>query len=163
MQLQHQIIIRDNGQVELTTSPNEKSSIFIDHKNSLALLGSIITECDDDFKPRMIAIEGVTDSGKSILAELLTETGNDTVLVRAGTKVALPEKIGLPSIEDKTATFIFDEPNFVTDQSLQDYCSMIAQEKGVVVLLAQKLAEYECIITPDTVKLELTQTGLKRI
>lgn len=163
MQLQREIIIRNNGQVELKPTTDDPKSRFIDHSKSLELLGRVITECDEDFKPRMITIEGAADSGKSILAELLTETGNDTVLVRAGTKVALPEKIGLPPIEDKSATFIFDEPNFVTDQSLQDYCSMIAQEKGVVVLLAQKIAEYECIITPDTVKLELTQAGLKRI
>jgi len=163
MELQREMIIRDNGQVELKPTADDPKTHHIDHRQTFALLTSIIAECDEDFKPRIMTIEGETDTGKSILAELLTETGNDTVLVRAGSKVALPEKIGLPPIEDKSATFILDEPNFVTDQSLQDYCDMIGEAKGIVVLLAQNLAEYACIVTPDTIKLRLTREGLERI
>lgn len=163
MELKREMIIRANGQIELRPSESDPQTRHINHARTLELLGSIITECEQDYKPKLIAIEGETESGKSVLAELLAETGNNTVLVSAGGQYTNPNKIPLPPIEKPTATFIFDEPNYVQDESLQSYIDAIAENNGIAVLLAQRISDYPALMTPHTSILMLTREGLNRI
>ena len=162
MELEQRMIIRFNGQVELKPTELEPKKVHIDHRKSLALLGDVITECEDNVKPRIIGIEGEPGSGKSILAFLLAESGANTVLIHAPTNYNNPSKIGLPPMGDPTQTFIFDEPNYVTDASLDNYTAMIADKNGIGVFLCQKLSDLPTSVTDAMVTLKLTREGLTR-
>lgn len=162
MDIEQRMVIRANAQVELKPSEHESKTLYIDHSKTLRLLGELITECDNNAKPKIIGIEGESGTGKTILALLLAETGTNTVLIHAPVNYDTPSKIGLPPMGDPSQTFIFDETNYVTDSSLESYTAMIADNKGVAVFLCKALHALPASVTDAMVTLKLTRNGLSR-
>lgn len=164
MELERKITIRANGLIELAPpADNPRLRETIDHGSTLALIGALISEADRNGAPKIIGIEGETGVGKSILAELLTETGRgDVVLVSRDPNSTVGEKIGLPPMPNHSATYIFDEPAFVTDSSLGSYVDMLVKGGGIAIFMSRDLDELPYDILALMIKLKMTRTSINK-
>ena len=120
-------------------------------------LWKLITGAEKNGAPKIIAIEGEAGVGKSILAELLAETGANTILVRSGDGVA---KVGLPPIQDSAATYIFEETNGVTDVSLSSYVDSLIDGGGVAILFSRSFDSVPENVQATLIKLRMTRERL---
>lgn len=164
MELERKITIRANGLIELAPpADNPKLRETIDHSDTLLLLGHLLSEADQNGAPKIIGIEGESGMGKSILAELLTETAKGkVVLVSLDPDSKVVEKHGLPPMPDNSATYIFDEPNFVTDSSLVNYVQMLIEGGGVAILMSRNLNDLPDDVLAAMTKLKMTRTSINK-
>jgi len=164
MELERKITLRANGLIELAPpADNPKLKEIIDHSSTLKLIGGLISEADQNGAPKIIGIEGDSGVGKSILAELLTEAGSgDVILVSRDPDSKVREKIGLPPMSNNSATYIFDEPVFVTDSSLINYVQMLIEGGGVAILMSRHLNELPDDVLAAMIKLKMTRTSINK-
>jgi ABC-type microcin C transport system duplicated ATPase subunit YejF len=158
---QRKVTILANGVVELfPPADNPGLRERIDHGDTLSFFQKIITNLSQKSMPKIIGVEGKSGVGKSILAELLTETGNNTVLVSMKGK-AVTQKVDLPVIPDKMATFIFDDPSFITDSSLQEYIEMIIEGDGCAIFITRSLDDLPDSVLKSMVRLSMDRNSVK--
>ncbi|MDC9725276.1 MAG: hypothetical protein PSN44_05080 [Gammaproteobacteria bacterium] len=167
MELARNIIIRSQGGVVIPPTDDDIQQHVIKHQPSLDLLSDISKEQTRRGEPKFVLIEGERNTGKSILAELLTEVNKNTRLVSSeNPNNDLIEKITLPPIISQgghgSKTFIFDQPVDIAVESLQEYLAEIRKENGIAILFVRKRFDLPSIITGGMTHLTLTRDGLTR-
>ncbi len=140
-------------------NPTEEIIDFTAHVNVLShILGDMIY----NRKPKLIAIEGETGTGKSGLAAVLEADGINVVVINTSQMVdsTNPEPIDISDqITDTICTYVIDDVNNINVNSITAI-NRLVEAGGTVVILCQPSDELRTSVN-DAVWLKIDKNGLK--
>ncbi len=140
-------------------NPKEEIIDFADH---IKLLSHVLGDMIYNRKPKLIAIEGETGTGKSGLTTVLEADGINVVVINTSQMVdrTNPQPVDISDqITDTICTYVIDDVNNVSVNSITAI-NRLVKAGGTVVILCQQSDELRASIN-DAVWLKLDRNGLK--
>lgn len=162
--IEARITIHGRGLVELRPEQHElpAKTINIDHSRSLELIKDEVKRRHALMRSTLILIEGDENAGKTILAELLAQSGVNAMLIAAGKNQNVKDgQLNIAPLVKDTPTLIFDEPVFIENDSFEIAARHNSQKSdGVIVILTRSRNIVPELIRRQCTKYQLTHDGL---
>ncbi|WP_447077377.1 hypothetical protein [Vibrio alginolyticus] len=140
-------------------NPTEEIIDFADH---VKVLSHVLAEMIYNRKPKLIAIEGETGTGKSGLASVLEADGINVVVINCSQLIAPtnPEPVDISDqITDTICTYVIDDVDNINMNSITAI-NRLVEAGGTVVILCQHRDDLRAPIN-NAVWLKLDKNGLK--
>jgi pantothenate kinase-related protein Tda10 len=127
-----------NGYAILHSWKWDSQELIINHTDNLKKMEQAINDCHSNYEPLLIGIEGGSGSGKTLLAKVLANSGNNVEYLNIAAITDLAYKPDLSKILiDHEKTYIVDEAGLTNTSTLHQAITNIVSQNGVVVLLYQ--------------------------
>ncbi len=129
------------------------------------MIGNALNKLEQAKEYKIIGIEGVTASGKSILAQVLTATGSNTILIDLCDLLSLEERQYdvLPLMKDLNNTYIIDAVDLADNRTIHHAIHNVLSSDGTVVLLYMKEHDIPESVRKDIVRFKITQTDFVQL
>lgn len=111
------------------------------YKQQYDLIASIIAEMYSTSNMVPIYIEGETGSGKSVLAQVLKENGNNVEFINGYHSLFTTDDELTQMISDTRVTYIIDEAGYLSKQII-NLAEEHAKNGGLIILLMQCFTEF---------------------